>query len=260
MTELDGIWEVRRTGGMLPPLTGVRKRISGEHGETIAGPVRARFDVVGRELRYRGVFAGVVDVLSEEGGDGWSGRTLVAGREVGGFRLTRVEEGRMTTIEEQLVKHLDEAIAMEDGVKRMLDGMVSAIDDPDLVDLLEHHRAETVEHAARLRGRLEEHGRSPSTGREALGALAALAKLPLDLLRGQKIARTARDVYAAEHLEIAAYQLLERVATRAGDEATAAIARQNREQEEAMARRLDERWDDIVDLSLEREGVASPSG
>jgi hypothetical protein len=29
---LDGEWQVIRTGGLLPPLVGVRKRIEGDHG------------------------------------------------------------------------------------------------------------------------------------------------------------------------------------------------------------------------------------
>jgi len=86
---LDGVWKVARAGGLLPPLLGVRKRIEGSSGVTSAGPLHAAFDVVGPELRYRGVLAGIVDVV-EPDGDGWRGRTLVRGREVGRFTLTRV--------------------------------------------------------------------------------------------------------------------------------------------------------------------------
>jgi len=35
--ELDGVWDVRRTGGLLPPMTGVSKRIVGTHGTTRVG-------------------------------------------------------------------------------------------------------------------------------------------------------------------------------------------------------------------------------
>ena len=87
MGELDGVWEVRRVGGLLPPLYGVRKQIEGVRGRTTVGPIRAPFDVVGRELRYRAVFAGFVDVV-EPDGDGWAGRALYRGREYGRFRLT----------------------------------------------------------------------------------------------------------------------------------------------------------------------------
>jgi hypothetical protein len=86
------VWIVRREAGLLPPLVGVRKTISGARGSTSVGPVRARFDVVGRELRYRGVLKGFVDVL-EPAGDGWAGRATFAGREYGRFRLVRASSG-----------------------------------------------------------------------------------------------------------------------------------------------------------------------
>jgi ferritin-like metal-binding protein YciE len=162
----------------------------------------------------------------------------------------------MSTIDEQLVKHIDEAIAMEEGVKRLLDGMIQTADDAQLIDLLEHHKAETEQHSQRLRQRLRAHGASPSLVREATGILGALAKLPLDLVRGEKAGRNARDAYATEHMEIAAYQLLERVATKAGDAETAEVARRNRVEDEAMAKRLDEHWDTFAELSLRQEGIA----
>ena len=86
--ELDGEWTVERVGGALPPLWGVRKRIRGTRGETLFGPVPVRFDVVGRELRYRAPLRGLVDVL-EPAGDGFAGRTLLLGRHVGRFRMRR---------------------------------------------------------------------------------------------------------------------------------------------------------------------------
>lgn len=161
----------------------------------------------------------------------------------------------MGSLHDQLVKHIDEAIAMEENVKRMLDGMIQTSDDPQVIDLLEHHKVETEQHSQRLRRRLEAHGASPSIMREATGILGALAKLPLDMVRGEKAGRNARDGYATEHMEIAAYQLLERVARRAGDEETAEVARQNRAEEEEMARKLDEHWDLFAELSLREQGV-----
>jgi ferritin-like metal-binding protein YciE len=160
------------------------------------------------------------------------------------------------SIQNELVKHIDEAIAMEENVKRMLDGMIETTGDAGVIDLLEHHKLETEEQSQRLRRRLEAHGAAPSMVREATGILGALAKLPLDMVRGEKAGRNARDGYATEHMEIAAYQLLERIATRAGDEETAEVARLNRAEEEAMARKLDEHWDLFAEQSLREEGIA----
>jgi ferritin-like metal-binding protein YciE len=56
-------------------------------------------------------------------------------------------------------------------------------------------------------------------------------------------------------MEIASYELLERVAQRAGDVQTAKVARENREEEEVMARNIAAMWDAVVDRSLEEEGV-----
>jgi hypothetical protein len=90
MNELDGVWDVERVGGFLPPLPGVRKRIGGTGGETTLGPLRAPFDVVGRELRYRALLTGFVDVLEPAEPGVWEGRGTFRGREYGRFRLTRV--------------------------------------------------------------------------------------------------------------------------------------------------------------------------
>ena len=160
-----------------------------------------------------------------------------------------------TTVTDQLVKHLDEAYAMEQSVLRMLDGMVRTTDDAQIKLDLQNHRRETEQHASRLKDRLEAHGESPSLVREAGGMIGALMKGVLDATRSEKAGRNARDGYATEHMEIASYQLLERVAIRAGDEETAAVARQNRQDEEAMAKKIDQTWDKVVGLTFNEQDV-----
>jgi ferritin-like metal-binding protein YciE len=85
--------------------------------------------------------------------------------------------------------------------------------------------------------------------------MAALMKSVVDVARSDSTGRNARDGFATEHMEIASYQMLERVARRAGDNTTAAVARQNREEEEAMARSIGAKWNKIVELALKEEGV-----
>jgi ferritin-like metal-binding protein YciE len=252
MADLDGVWNVRRVSGALPPLTGVRKRIDGDHGETVVlrGPGMP-FDVRGLELRYRAPFAFLVDRL-EPHGDGFRGTATAFGRTYGEFELRR---GPVGDLQAQLVKHIDEAHALEQSVLRMLDGMIQTTDDLEILDRLEQHKLETREHATTMRRRLEHHGAEPSVVRQAAGMLEALMKMPLDLVRGEKAGRNARDGYATEHLEIASYQLLRRVAERAGDEETAVACQEIIEQERAMAQFLEDNWDRFAEQSLREQGI-----
>ena len=56
-------------------------------------------------------------------------------------------------------------------------------------------------------------------------------------------------------MEVAAYQLLERIAVKAGDEETAEAARLNRADEETMAAEIERNWDRFAELSLQEEGI-----
>jgi ferritin-like metal-binding protein YciE len=156
---------------------------------------------------------------------------------------------------DQLVKHIDEALAMEQNVLRMVDGMISSTDDEEIKNELRHHKLQTEQHAERLEKRLAAHEASPSTVREAVGIMGALMKGVADLVRAEKAGRNARDAYATEHFEIASYELLERVAEKAGDEETAEVARQNRKDEEAMAKKIEANWDRFAELSLQEAGI-----
>ena len=57
--------------------------------------------------------------------------------------------------------------------------------------------------------------------------------------------KLATHAISYEHLELAAYELLSRVASRAGDEETASVARSIRDEEQAMADRLEASFDGL---------------
>ena len=260
MPELDGVWIVHRTGGLLPPMSGVTKRIHGRRGETRVGRAPGGpFDVIGLELHYRAPFSGFVDMLVADG-DGFRGRATFRGREFGRFSMTPMRGGAMSTVTEQLVKHIDEAHAMEQNVLRMLDGMISTTDDPDILRELEHHKLETEGHAERMKQRLAGHGASPSMVRQAGGIVGALAKMPLDMVRGEKAGRNARDGFATEHMEIASYELLKRIAQRAGDTETVTACDEIIGEERAFADTIAANWDKFAELSLRENGVVVPAG
>ena len=70
-----------------------------------------------------------------------------------------------------------------------------------------------------------------------------------DLWRTDKVVRNARDAFVTEHMEIVAYEVLERLA----NTQTAEVAREIRAEEEAMAERLASKWDSFLDMTLRNE-------
>jgi ferritin-like metal-binding protein YciE len=158
-------------------------------------------------------------------------------------------------LKDKLADYVEDAHAMEQNDLKMIDSMISTTDDPQMKEMLEDHKRETEEHERRLRARLDALGRGTSARKQAQAVGAALLKGVGDAARGDKAGKNARDGYTAEHLEIAAYQLLERLAKKAGDTDTAEVARQNRADEEEMARRLDQSWDRALELTLEENGI-----
>ena len=153
-------------------------------------------------------------------------------------------------LQRKLVDHVQDAHAMEQTVSTMLDSMISTTDDPEIKKMLEDHKRQTQEHERRLRERLDAMGAGASATKSVGGLGAALFKGVGDVARTDKPTKNARDSFMTEHMEIAAYELLERLAKRAGDEQTAEVARLNRADEQAMAKKIDSNWDKFLDLTL----------
>ncbi len=161
-------------------------------------------------------------------------------------------------LETKLGDYVEDAHAMESNVLKMLDSMIETTDDAQIVRQLEQHRKQTERHQERLRERLDALGRGTSTRKETQTLAGALLKGVTDRVRGDKAGKNARDGFITEHMEIAAYELLERLALRAGDEKTARVAQQNRRDEEAMAKKIAGNWDKFLDLTLQEEGIEAP--
>jgi ferritin-like metal-binding protein YciE len=158
-------------------------------------------------------------------------------------------------LQRKLVDHVQEAHAMEQTVSTMLDSMIATTDDPDITEMLRQHKRQTQEHERRLRERLDAMGAGASPTKSVGGLGAALFKGVGDVARTDKPSKNARDSFMTEHMEIAAYELLERLAKRAGDDKTAEVARLNRSDEQEMAKKIDANWDRFVDLTLATPGL-----
>ena len=158
-------------------------------------------------------------------------------------------------VQQKLVDYIEDAQALEQNVSRMLDSMISTTEDPEIEEMLRHHKEETERQEQRLRERLDALGAGTSARKQAQTVAAALMKGAADQVRGDQAGKTARDGFTTEHMEIAAYQLLARLAERAGDRETAEVARQNRAEEEEMARKIDANWDKFLDLTLAENDI-----
>ena len=163
------------------------------------------------------------------------------------------EEG----LQRKLVEYIEYVHALEQNILLQLDSLVLNTGDQDLVAIFRRHKEETRRQQQRLRERLRALGgpRPVSVGKDLAAIATAQVKGVGDVLRPDKGVQNARDAYATEHVEIAAYEILERLADRAGDEETAAVARENRAEEEAMAQRISANWDRFLDLTLAEQGL-----
>ena len=172
---------------------------------------------------------------------------------------TDPEEGevmRNNVSRSRLIEYVQNVHAMEGNIVLMLDSIIMTTGDEDLREMFRLHREESRQQQERLRERLEALGGLgfASLGKDVSAIASAQAKGVFDVLRSDKPIQNARDAFVTEHLEIASYEILERVAERAGDEETARVARENRAEEQAMAARIAENWDRFVDLALMEGG------
>lgn len=163
-------------------------------------------------------------------------------------------------LREKLVDYLQDAHALEHNVLRMLDSMLATTTDPETRERLQRHRMDTERHERMVRERLEAHGAGPSLMTEVPAVVGAWLKGVGDMMRPDKPGKNARDGFVTEHVEIAAYSLLEQLALRAGDLETARVARFILEDEQDMARCIAARWGRFVGLSLRDAGLPAGGG
>jgi ferritin-like metal-binding protein YciE len=146
--------------------------------------------------------------------------------------LARVAPG---DVESALVSYLADAHAIEMQSIALLERAGGIAGDPVFVEVYERHLEESREQAAMVERRLEAHDAGPSTLKDAAMRLGGLNWSAFFQAHPDTPGKLAAFAYAFEHLEIAGYELLARVAARAGDEHTHTMCGQILMQERAAA-------------------------
>jgi ferritin-like metal-binding protein YciE len=154
------------------------------------------------------------------------------------------------TLDEQLVKYLADAHSIEEQALQQLRGAPDAAGDPDLAEIFRHHLAETEGHERSIRNRLEAHGQRSSIFKDLLMRVGGSGFLLFARAQPDTPGKLVAHAYSYEHLELASYELLIRVADRAGDPETVEAAQGIRDEERAMAERLAACFDKAVEASL----------
>jgi ferritin-like metal-binding protein YciE len=160
-----------------------------------------------------------------------------------------------SNIQEQLAAYLRDAYAMEHQSLTTLEAAEKIAGDIDLEQTIRGHVTETKQHITHLGTRLEQLGEAPSKLKNLAGKVGAVALGAGIAGQRDRPAKLVAVAYAYEHFEIAAYELLRRVAERAGDAETVHIANRILAQERSAAEKLSWSFDAVVDASLEKVGA-----
>src|SRR5438067_715546 len=156
------------------------------------------------------------------------------------------------SLEEQLVKYLTDVHSIEPQALAQLKRGPEIAEEPHLAKTFGDHLEETKEQKRMVEARLDAHGASPNKLQDAAMKLGALNWGGFFRAQPDTPAKLAGFAYAFEHLEIAGYEELKRVAQKAGDEETVRIAERILEDERAAAGTIAAHWDAAVDASLEK--------
>jgi ferritin-like metal-binding protein YciE len=153
-------------------------------------------------------------------------------------------------LQAQIVKYLTDAHSIERQALVQMKAAPKMAGDPEIASAFAQHESETGEHERLIDERLRALGGSPSKIKDVAGAVTGMGFGLFAKLQPDTPGKLVAHAFSYEHMELAAYDLLARVADRAGDEATAQTARRIEEQERTMAERVSGFYDRAVEASL----------
>jgi ferritin-like metal-binding protein YciE len=155
-----------------------------------------------------------------------------------------------STLDEQLTAYLSDAHSIETQALAQMRTAPDIAGEPKLAEAFRAHLGETERHEQLTRERLAARGGKPSVIKEAVMAAGGKGFVLFARSQTDTPGKLATHAYSYEALEIGSYELLGRVADRAGDPDTAGMARTILEDEYRMRHRVGSHWDAVVDASL----------
>ena len=158
-------------------------------------------------------------------------------------------------IGEQLNKYLADAHAIEAQALTLLGKGPSIAGTGELASAFQEHLEETKRHEQLIDRGLQARGAHASKLKDAALSLGALNWGAFFAAQPDTPAKLAGFAYAFEHLEIGAYELLRRVAQRAGDPDTGTIAETILAEERAAAAKIHSLFEQALEAALEAQGV-----
>jgi ferritin-like metal-binding protein YciE len=154
------------------------------------------------------------------------------------------------TIQEQIVKYLGDIHAIEEQALVQMKIAPKIAGDATLEAVFEGHIGETEDQKRRVEQRLEELGGSPNKLKDVAGVASGPAFALFAKFQPDTPGKLTSHAFSYEHMELAAYELLSRLAERTNDQQTVQLAKEIAGQENEMARRLSDKWDVAVNASL----------
>ncbi len=152
--------------------------------------------------------------------------------------------------EKLLLDHLRDVHAIEEQALKQLERACKLARDDEAKGIYRDHLGESEEHERLIRERLEAYELKPSAVKDLTMRSGAIGIRQLADIAPDTPVKLAMHFYAFEHLEIAAYEVLKRLASEAGDDETAEVARCILEQECAAAERIAGTFDSSVEQLL----------
>src|SRR5215207_857424 len=156
----------------------------------------------------------------------------------------------------QLGKYLADAFAIESQALQLLEQGQAIAGEPDLRKAFSEHLEETRAQQAAIRARMDARGERPSRFKSVLLRVGGVNLGAFFGAQPDTPAKLAGFAFAFEHLEVAAYEQLLRVARRAGDDETARVAERIAGDERAAAAAIRARFEPALEAALSAQGVS----